>query len=117
MWVPRRRDIRNPTLQQVVSAKPSVEPLLPITLVEQPKPVASRSSRLRHRHKRRLELWALANEYVRGINSMDNGSCTDLTRPRSWSSLSENMRSLHGLVHRVALREAKRLAARAETSV
>ena len=109
MWVPKMRDDLNPTLKQVVSARPRQEALFPITLVERPHATSSRSSRLRHRLKRKLAVWALANEFVRGINSMDTGSCTDLTRSRSIESLSDNMRGLHShQVHRVALREAKR---------
>ncbi|CAK0803647.1 unnamed protein product, partial [Prorocentrum cordatum] len=109
-WVPRVRDDLHPSLQQVISAQPGQEAFFPITLVDRPTQMTSRSSRLRHRFKRKLALWALANEFVQGINSMDTGSCTDLTRPRRKESLSENMRGLHGQVHRVALREAKRLA-------
>ncbi|CAK0845232.1 unnamed protein product, partial [Prorocentrum cordatum] len=84
--------------------------VLSLTLVDRPTQMTSRSSRLRHRFKRKLTLWALANEFVQGINTMDTGSCKDLTRPRRKESLSENMLGLHGQVHRVALREAKRLA-------
>ncbi|CAK0869773.1 unnamed protein product [Prorocentrum cordatum] len=81
---------------EVVSASPIDEPLLPITLAERPKATTSRSSHLRHRHQRRLWLWALANELARGINFVDAGSCTVLTRLRRWSSSSENIRSLRG---------------------
>ncbi|CAK0789982.1 unnamed protein product [Prorocentrum cordatum] len=109
-WVPRVRDDLHPSLQQVISAQPGQEAFFPITLVDRPTPMTSRSSRLRHRFKRKLALWALANEFVQGINSMDTGSCTDLTRPRRKESLSMNMRGLHGQVHKVVLREAKRLA-------
>ena len=104
------RDVEGPTLKQVVSAKPGHEALLPITPIARPRTVCSRSSRLRHRHKRKLTVWALANEYLMGINSMDGGSCKALPRPRRDCDISETMRGLHGQVHRVALREAKRLA-------
>ncbi len=101
------RDAQGTTLQQVASARPGQEALLPITLLERPHVARTRSSRLRHRHKRRLAIWAVANEYVRGINSMSNGSCRDITRPRKVASLSEEMRGLHGQEHRGALRERR----------
>ena len=41
---------------------------------------------------------------------MDNGSCKDLTRTRQNKELTDRMRGLRGQVHRIALREAKRLA-------
>ncbi|CAK0843894.1 unnamed protein product [Prorocentrum cordatum] len=110
VWVPGMRDDSSPTLKQVISARPGQEALLLITPVCKPRQASSRSSRLRHRYKRKLAVWVLANDYVRGINSTDTGSCKDLTRSRHMSDLSDEVRGLQDQIHRVALREAKRLA-------
>ena len=51
----------------------------------------------------------MANEYLRGTNSVYSGTCREPTGHRKAAGLSREVRLAHGRVHSIALREAQRL--------
>ena len=84
--------------------------MFPIPRVPPPHRPESTSSRLRRRHRQKVELRKLANEYVEALNTMYRGGCAGPRRHRRHGRMTEQLREAHAKTHAVALREAKRLA-------
>ena len=82
----------------------------PVPKVSRPIASTSRSSRLRHRHKRKLLICSMANRFVAAVNGLSSGKSQQQTDGRRLTDGSPQLQSVWLQVHAYALRRSCDLA-------
>ena len=107
VWRPK--EVQYPSPEELNYNLRQSNALFPLPLLERPVPGKSRSSRIRHRFRRRITLWRIANNVLIGMNALhDGGSTVNTLRCRKVSSRTTV--AAQEQAHREALAVSKRFA-------